>query len=215
MPENEFIYVFDPLCGWCYGFDEHLLRLQKKFGSDMPFTVFSGGMIIDENAKPIAESAEFIKSHIPAVEEATGVTFGKPFLDLMEEGTYHLDSEPPSRALKVFKRLGDRTKSLQFGSRIQEMLYKEGKDLNQVEVYLQDAEKFGVDPSLFRDFFEEENIKRKTREEFDFTRSLGVRGYPTLILRTGDKGAVISRGFLPFRELVRAVETVFANTGDN
>ncbi|MGB3182003.1 MAG: DsbA family protein [Cyclobacteriaceae bacterium] len=215
MPENEFIYVFDPLCGWCYGFDQHLLRLHKKFGSDMPFTVFSGGMVVDQNVVSIAESSEYIRKAIPDVEEATSVKFGQGFYDLMDKGTYRYDSEPPSRALKVFKRLGDRTKSLQFAARIQTMLFKEGKDLNDVETYLDDAHELGVDRDEFLAFFEEENMKRKTREEFEFTRSLGVRGYPTLILRTGDTGSVLSRGFLPFRELVRAVETVFANTKDN
>ncbi|HET8830003.1 MAG TPA: DsbA family protein, partial [Pelobium sp.] len=78
----EIIYVYDALCGWCYGFSDVMTKLYHEYKNDFDFEVISGGMILGDREGPISGTAELIKTHLPRVEETTGVVFGQGFWDV-------------------------------------------------------------------------------------------------------------------------------------
>ncbi|MFW5658939.1 MAG: hypothetical protein ACOCZ8_03040, partial [Bacteroidota bacterium] len=42
-PTMKVIYVYDALCGWCYGFSPNIQQLHDEFGDRVDFEVVSGG----------------------------------------------------------------------------------------------------------------------------------------------------------------------------
>ncbi len=74
------IYVYDALCGWCYGFSPLMQRLEAAYKDKVAFTVLSGGMVPPEHAQPVAAKAGYIAGAYKTVEEYTGVTFGAAYL---------------------------------------------------------------------------------------------------------------------------------------
>ncbi len=55
------IYVYDALCGWCYGFSPVMMQLHSKYKDSIDFQVVSGGMITGNRIGPIG--AEMVGSN--------------------------------------------------------------------------------------------------------------------------------------------------------
>jgi len=100
------IYIYDALCGWCYGFAPAMRDFYQNHKNDFEtIDVISGGMITRERIGAIGEVAPYIKTAYKDVENRTGVKFGEKFLkDILEEGSTIFTSIPPSIALSVFKK---------------------------------------------------------------------------------------------------------------
>ena len=71
------IYVYDALCGWCYGFSPVMRRLHDTYADAFDFEVLSGGMMTGTRVRPVAESMSYIQQAYKVVEEHTGVRFGR------------------------------------------------------------------------------------------------------------------------------------------
>src|SRR5690349_7554205 len=100
------IYCFDAYCGWCYGFSPVIEKLEEHYRNEFPFEVLSGGMIPDENPKPISAMAGYISKAYKRVEELTGVKFGEDFLWHIfnpDKSDWFPESTTPATALHIFK----------------------------------------------------------------------------------------------------------------
>ena len=51
------LYVFDPLCGWCYGFSPVMVKLNDNYKENVKFVVISGGMVVGDRIGPLGEKA--------------------------------------------------------------------------------------------------------------------------------------------------------------
>ena len=89
------IYVYDALCGWCYGFSPVMEQFYRKQHDAVDFEVISGGMITGSRMGPIGEVAPYIRWAYKEVEEKTRVTFGEAFLkQVLEDGKRFLALSP-------------------------------------------------------------------------------------------------------------------------
>jgi putative protein-disulfide isomerase len=204
----EIIYVYDPLCGWCYGFTPVMLKLKEKYGDSIKFSVVSGGMMIGERQGPVGEIAPFIKSAHKQIEETTNVKFGDRFINVvLEDGKMFFSSKPPSLALTVFKSL-NKDQSLEYAHAIQKMIYYDGKDLNQISSYTGLLDPFGIDSSEFVKRFNDSTYKVKTSEDFKYAAfELKVDGYPAVFLKKGNKIKAITRGYDNFVSLDKKIKS--------
>src|SRR5688572_24133839 len=125
-------YIYDALCGWCFGFAPVMKKLQENFHDKIQFEVLSGGMVTGPRIGPIAEMATYIKSAAPRVTEVTGQAFGDAYLnDVLNSKSYISNSVPPSIALSILKE-AQPDKAVLFMHAIQNLHFKEGKDLNDL-----------------------------------------------------------------------------------
>lgn len=189
----EILYAIDPLCGWCYCFFPVVQQLQRDFANDLRFTVLSGGLATGPRAAPLREHAEHIKSALVAIEQRTGVVFGKPFIDLLDEGSYMNDSEIPSIALTVAKGMRPEIQ-LDFAHALQVAFFDRGLSLNDQATYQPLAQQFGLDWTEFAQRFASEDARRRTHEEWRSVGELGVRSFPTLLLRSEDGTQAVASG---------------------
>ncbi|UYZ59135.1 DsbA family protein [Hymenobacter latericus] len=206
LPNTQLLYIFDPLCGWCYGMSPVVKRLAEEYAERVPFTALSGGMVVGEDVEPIGKSWSYISQALEQVERVTGVEFGNAFRELGAEGSYMNNSEPPSRALMAFKQLDPLNREVAFAHDIQHAHFAEGRDLNAPETYEQLARAYSLDAAEFRRWWESDATREATRHEFDMVRQLGVQGFPTLVLVHGHQGYVLTRGYQPYEDLKAGLE---------
>ena len=69
------------------------------------------------------------------------------------------------------------------------------------------AEEFGVDRKAFAEEFASDDMKRATLEDFQFSRRLGVTGFPTVVVNDHRGYAYLSMGFRSFEALQPHLET--------
>jgi len=193
------IYVYDALCGWCYGFSPVINRLYDNYKSILDIEVISGGMVLGKSSGPIGEVAGYISEAYKKVEEKTGVKFGSAFLNhTLKEGIATFDSFPPAKALKIFKEL-KQEKALEFASDIQTAIYFEGDDPTDMCTYAGMAAKYGVSKNDFEILWSSVDYDVRTREEFIFAQQLNVTGYPTVFVEVENTYHVIARGYTSYR----------------
>ena len=197
------LYIYDPLCGWCYGFTPIMQQLSQEFTNDFEFDVISGGMVVGRNEGPITNIAPYISEAFKNVEAATGIKFGDNFLkNRLWDADYRMSSVKPSIALEVFKSIIP-AKAVDFAHDIQHAFYFDGKSLESNQTYLELIKKYEIDPNLFLSGLDNEEFRQKTFEEFKKSATLGVNGFPTVIFIRWDKSVVLSRGYINKIELAK------------
>ncbi len=201
MSRPRIIYVYDALCGWCYGFSPVIRQLYARYSETVDFDVLSGGMMTGLRVRPVSESMAYIQQAYKTVEDHTGVRFGDAYLNgLLKEGTYLSDSEKPGMAMTLFKAISPEQAVL-FASALQHALYHDGIDLNVDSHYGPLVEPFGIDPDEFIAHVSDDAIKEQTWAEFNLVSQYGINGFPSVIVETGDKLYQIARGYLPYDAL--------------
>ena len=173
------VYVYDALCGWCYGFSPVMEQFYRKHRDAVSFEVVSGGMITGSRIGPIGEVAPYIRWAYKEVETRTGVTFGKAFLEnVLEEGRTVFSSIPPAVALSVFKSY-QADKAVLFAGKLQQAIYYDGLAPEDTAAYASLAEAFGIDGTTFVAQMDELTFQAQAQEDFHRAQQLGVSGFPT------------------------------------
>ena len=191
------IYVYDPLCGWCYGFHPVMEKLAKRFEGKLDIEVKTGGLAVDDRAQTISEGYGYIKDALGQVEKTTGVKFGRNFRLIAEEGSYLYDSVPPCLAQLAMNKLSPEN-ALRFAGDLQSAIFRDGKDLNEWETYYELLNGYEVDKNSFKKEWESEGLKKQMSEEFDWCKKAGATGFPTLLLKLGDEMSLMTRGYRPY-----------------
>ncbi len=204
------LYVYDALCGWCYGFGPVVERIEKEHGTTVEVENHSGGMITGSRVEPVGRMADYILNAIPRVERTTGIEFGEPYKALLREGTYVASSEKPSAALCVFKSFQTKD-AVAYGHSIQTSFYKYAKDLNKDELYADLAVPFGIDRAAFLERMKDPAYMTQAHEEFKFAEALGVTGYPCLLVKQGDGYAKLTAGYTDYDSIDKYLKKVAAH----
>ena len=203
----ELLYIQDPLCGWCYGMSPVIQQVQAGFAGRIDVSVLCGGMVTGNDAGPIADSWDYIRHALTEVETVTGVQFGEAFQRLGDEGSYLYNSEPPCRAITAFRQLTqDPARIVAFAHAVQLALFRDGQDLNNPSSYTALLAPFGVDVVEFQHHWALPETVRAAQQEFAAVARIGVQGFPTAVLRIGEQGYVLARGYQPYEQLRQGLE---------
>jgi putative protein-disulfide isomerase len=195
------IYIYDALCGWCYGFSSTIQSFYQEYDHELELEVVSGGMVTGSRIGLIGEVASYISWAYKDVEQRTGVKFGEDFLNkTLKDGKAIFSSIPPAIALSVFKSQLPH-KSLDFAERLQKAVYFDGIEPENYAAYGTLAQEFGLDATDFVSQMQESASLKAAEKDFAYTAQLQVSGFPTVFIQHGNKIAVIARGFLPLEHL--------------
>jgi len=205
MKKGKIIYIYDALCGWCYGFSPVIKQLYTDYQSELDFEVISGGLFVGERIGPINQVAPYIREGAyKSVEATTGVKFGEGFLSQLfsEEDAMTMDSLYPAIALCIVKEQFP-DKAVAFAHLLQSAVYDDGIDPIDVAFYTKYAVEMGCEAADFNIKMKSEEYTLKAKSEFAYFQELPVNGFPALILST-EKGAVLlSSGYTAYEDLTK------------
>lgn len=208
--KTEIIYIYDPMCGWCYGFSPIIKKLAQNYKDQFNWSIYSGGMAIGSNAFDISQVSEYISNTLGGVEKTTGIVFGDNFRNNVLKSDYFYSSLKPAIALTVFKEM-DKENSIDFSSDIQKAFFYEGESLNELNTYLQIIKKYNLSAEDFSHKFLDPIYEAKTyNNEFRVSQTYGVSGFPAVIAKTENKINILSRGFQNYEKLSFNIERLIA-----
>lgn len=204
MPEQNPViyYVYDPLCGWCYGFSPVIQEFYQSHQEEgIEFRVLTGGMILGEKEGPVGEVADYIRQAYPQVEKTTGVSFGKAFQEkILEPGTAQFTSLPGALAMAAFRRYQP-DNAIPFAARIQKAIYEEGRFPAEAKTYGQCAEDFGMNAQDFMKLMVDKDLLELVKQEFKVVQQWGIQGFPAVIYQHKEQGYLMTRGYVPLDTL--------------
>ena len=196
------IYIGDPMCSWCYGFSPEFSKVVKNLGEGTDLKIVMGGLR-PYNTETMQDLSDFLKGHWEHVNEASNQPFNYGILD--KDWVY--DTEPASRAVLVIRRLAPE-KEMAFFKAIQTAFYKENENPNWVETYLELAKEFDLNTDKFKELFLSEEMKNAVRKDFEFAGELGIRGFPSVVLKKGDKYHLVASGYTTSEKILKRIKNL-------
>lgn len=197
MTEQEktiILYVYDPLCGWCYGFSPVMVRLYEQYKDSIEFDVISGGMVVGDRIGPLGEKAAYIREAYKTVEQKMGVKFGDKYVnEILAEGTAIQTSIPASKLLVAFKSLKS-SQAILYAHELQNALYRDGVHPDDLRGLLDSTDTFGVSKDDILTIAESEEVIGAMEHDFEMSSQLGVSGFPTVFIIKDNTINVIARG---------------------
>ena len=199
--DAELVYVGDPMCSWCWGFVPCLHAMEARL--PIPLRVVVGGLRPGPSAELVDDRmATFLEGCWTSVEAASGQPFDRA--PLRRRG-WKYDTELPCTAVVGVRSLAP-AQALAFFERLQRAFYAEDVDVTDPGVYAGLVEGLVPDPAGFAAELAAGAWKEETWAEFAWARQMGVSGYPTVLLRSGETWQVVTRGFMPADKLIPGLE---------
>lgn len=79
-------------------------------------------------------------------------------------------------------------------------------DITREAVLTERAAQFGVASKEFAEQLSSREMKEQTTKDFGTARSLGVTGFPTVVVKNNDSYAYLTLGYQPFDTLQSIIE---------
>ena len=175
-------YVYDPLCGWCYGFIPTLRDFARN-NPHVEIDVVPGGLVTGDRVGPYGDMLNYIASAAPRMSAVTGQFLGEPFFDMMRREETPLSiSAPPSLAVLLMQSLTDKEGVLRFVHGLKETHFIDGQNLNDAHTYDALCDKLGLPRLNTKAIVGATEAQPLVAASFQKARSLGVSSFPTSIV---------------------------------
>jgi putative protein-disulfide isomerase len=201
------IYIGDPMCSWCYGFAPEISELKDAL-PDYEFKLVMGGLR-PGGTETNKDLGEFLAHHWKDVEKRTDQPFN---YDILKDESMVYDTEPACRAVVVARKMKPESE-LDFFKAVQSAFYVDGADMRSVETFVSIAKDFDFDTTEYKKLFESEDIRYETNADFQLSSEMGVRGFPSVVIRHDGQLFMVSNGYTTSSDLIKTINKV-VNTNE-
>jgi putative protein-disulfide isomerase len=202
------LYLFDPLCGWCYGAAPALAALREPDVELLPTGLFSG-----PGARRIdAAFALHARSHDQRVAEQTGQRFTEAYRRTSLAIGAGFDSGAANAALTAVHLTAPEREPEALRA-IQQARFVEGRDITSPSDLAALLAELGLVDAARRLATDDPELTAatlaRTRRGAAWMRRLGAQGVPSLAIPEGDTGRLLPNRLLlaPPADLRAALET--------
>lgn len=201
----QIIYFTDPICSSCWGIEPQLRKLKLEYGDYINIEYHMGGLLPGwENfySGGITKPSD-VAHHWDEVSA---------YYEMPIDGDVWLEdplpsSYPPSIAF-IAAQLQNKVKAVKFLRNIREMVFLEKKNITKWEHLKAAAEKAGLDTlQLKKDY--EGQANQLFKNDLDYARTNGVRGFPTLFFVDSSNNRQMLYGARPYQDFERILQFMY------
>jgi putative protein-disulfide isomerase len=172
-------YIYDPLCGWCYGAEPLVTAAAGVAGLELEL---HAGALFPEPTRLAPDMRRYIQQADRRVGELTGQRYGEAYLNgLLLDPTLVLDSRPPIAAMLAAESL-DPAKALPMLRGIQHAHWEHGRRVIEREALLEVAAEVGFARDRFAAALDEVDGDAHVAATRDLMARIGAAGFPTFVL---------------------------------
>lgn len=184
-------YIYDPLCGWCYG----AAPLVKAARTQLRVLAHGGGMMAGAHSQRVSKQLrDYVLQHDRRIAELTGQIFGEGYMNgLLLNTEALLDSEPPITAILAADKVAE--KGLDMLATLQIAHYGQGLQISDPNVLLYLADEMGLDTASFVVAFNAlsgESTQRHIKGTLSLMAKYGVSGFPGFVLESDDTWTLLN-----------------------
>lgn len=186
--ENILVYVHDPMCSWCYGFQPTWRQLKGLIPRRLSVVSLLGGLAGDSVQPMPLEMVEYLERMWVQIHNECGVKFNHDY--------WRQEPLPPRttfiacRGVITAEKIAGRGEV--FTERIQDAYYKNAANVWDSDVLANLAEDIGFCREAFLEMLNSQDVHDVHNEQRAMANRLGVEGYPSLILIHRQLGYPIS-----------------------
>lgn len=191
-------YLFDPLCGWCYGAAPQIKRLAQHPGIEL--TLVPTGLFAGAGARQMdARFTTYAWSNDQRIQQLTGQPFSERYREalLNNPDGGRFDSGPSSLALTAVQ-LSAPVQELATLESMQEVRYVQGLDTSDAKVLAQLLRDAALPEAAERLLAPDAALldahQARLQQAQTLMQRLGVQGVPGLVLTEADGQQRLLRG---------------------
>jgi putative protein-disulfide isomerase len=194
---NRLVYVMDPLCSWCWGFAPVVQGLiDQAAAAGVGTHLVLGGLRTGQTPLDPGTRTRILE-HWHSVKESTGQPFR--FEGAMPTGFVY-DTEPACRAVVAARRIDEHC-AWTMARGIAQAFYRDGLDVTCTATLVDIAEAIGLSRIRFAETFDLAATAEATQADFQWSQSLGISGFPTVLAEKDRQFALLTNGYRPLEEL--------------
>lgn len=196
---HEFFYLYDPLCGWCYGAVPAVVKLEL-----VPSVVLhplATGLFAGDGRTMTPDFAAYAWQNDQRIAQMTGQVFSEAYREkVLGDPNGRFDSTAATRAVTAV-HLTEPSRELEALHRIQSLRYVDGRDNTDPAELLVALRDLGLDEAVALleadDPVITEAMERRRAMAQQLMAGLGIRGVPALVrLRDGNKVSPVPNAVL-------------------
>ena len=192
--QTRITYLFDPLCGWCYGASATLENLIRE--PDMDIELLPTGLFAGTGARPMdAGFADYAWSNDQRIARLTGQPFSDAYRqNVLKDHTRLFDSGPATLAV-IAVAITAPERAFEALKAIQHARYVEGRDTTDVTVLTQVLRSLDMPEIADSLATPDAALMAAYRSGVETARTemrrLGAEGVPALIVGAGDSRRLV------------------------
>jgi len=165
------------MCSWCWAFRPSLLQLRENLPGDIDWVNVLGGLAPDTDQPMPDEMRQMVQGYWRKIQASVGAKFNFDFWDKCEP---RRDTYKACRAVIAAARQGAEEAMIEA---IQKAYYLRAMNPSEPETLADLADELGLDRVLFDREFESVETEAELQRQFQLRRDLGVRSFPSLVLK--------------------------------
>ncbi|UTW14036.1 DsbA family protein [Marinobacterium rhizophilum] len=198
---NALIYIMDPMCSWCWAFAPELQAVRARF-ANLPISVIMGGLAPDSTEPMDKELAQQIQATWQQIEARTGTAFNH---DFWTQNSPRRSTYDACRAVIAATRIRPDAQEGMIDA-IQRGYYLQAKNPSDRAVLTELAQQIGLDDALFSQYLGDEMTQGMLQQHLAIKGSLGIQGFPTLLLQKGEELHWLSTGYRQADGIIEQLE---------
>lgn len=184
-------FIYDPLCGWCYGAEPLVRAAEQVDGLDIE--LHAGGLW-PAPTRLSDQLRSYIQQADARIASLSGQAFTPAYLSgLLQDPNLILDSRPPIAAVLAAQSL-DPARALPMLRRIQHAHYEEGRHVVEPGVLRELAADCGISAEEFDDALSSVPVDAHIEATRRLMSRVGAPGFPTFVLQLGDQWTAVPNG---------------------
>jgi len=177
-------YIYDPLCGWCYGAEPLVWAASKVDG--LALRMHAGGLWPQPTRLP-DDMRRYIAQADARVGQISGQPYGEPYLQgLLFDPELVLESRPVIAAVLAAQSL-DPQKALPMLRGIQHAHYERGQHVVRDTTLREVAAEVGLDIAAFDQARHSVAVDEHIAASQELMNNVGAHGFPTFVLQIGEE----------------------------
>ena len=201
--KNTLIYVHDPMCSWCWGFEPVRRQLFDALDGGVAVRRLVGGLAPDsQEPMPLAMQVSLQQTWQRIEQVIPGTRFNYAFWSdcAPRRSTY-----PANRAVIAARQQGDEFDAA-MTARIQQAYYREARNPSDDETLIELASDIGLDLELFSQSLKSAQTQQLLLDEIHSARSMGMDSFPSLAIAQGDGLFQVMVNYTDMEAMLRQVE---------
>lgn len=202
-------YVTDPICSHCWAIEPTLRRFIEQYGHYFNLHTVMGGLLEKWHDGPIDPANGIFKpadvaGHWREVGEHSRMPIdGSLMIDNPVQSSF-----PSSRVFKIIQKHHGDEKAFEYLRRAREALFAFNENIGEKAILKDIVSHMGLDGEAIVAEAEEQAGHDLLNEDFARTRSLGARGFPTIIMVNENNQGVKIVGGRPFDYYVKGLKQI-------
>jgi len=204
--KKELLFVVDPMCSWCWGFDPIIEKLRETMSEEYIFSLVLGGLRTKGEMSWDEGSKAYLLGHWQQVAQRTGQAFSN---SLFDKESFEYDTYPSCKAVVSVRELFGMQHAFAYLHTIQEAFYTRGEEITNSDILI-DLLDPSLDSSAFKTFFESDRAEVLMQHDFSKAHSMGANAFPSVVIIDEEGHMVCQKGYRSMLEMKKILEDYHA-----